>query len=329
MRVWATVVKTLLVASSVAIAALGFVMWEPDRSVAELRVRWAPPPSRFVQVAGMQVHLRDDGDIGDPEPIVMIHGSGGSLHTWAGWASSLRTHRRVVTFDLPGFGLTGPSPEGDYSVDSYLAFTVSLLDALAIKRAVLVGRAIGGEVAWRLALKQPERVAKLILVASGGYPVESQSVPIAFRIAQLPVLSWISERILPRGVVESSLRNLYGNPDSVSNELVDCYFELALREGNRRALAMQRRQLRPGAMADRIRDVRVPTLILWGGRDRLFPSELAERFHSDIAASELVVFPELGHLLQEEDPERTIAPVERFLAADRHANAISSREGHR
>ena len=84
-----------------------FIAWRvPDQPVSALQARWAPPPSQFIAVRGMQVHLRDEGPRGDPTPIVLLHGTGASLHTWDGWTAELARERRVIRFDLPGFGLT-------------------------------------------------------------------------------------------------------------------------------------------------------------------------------------------------------------------------------
>jgi pimeloyl-ACP methyl ester carboxylesterase len=288
--------------------------WAPDRPVSALAARWAPPPSKFVQIAGMSVHLRDEGPADDPVPIVLIHGMSASLHTWEGWAQALREHHRVVSFDLPGFGLTGPAPSGDYSSQANVRFMRSLLDRLDIARAVLVGNSLGGNIALQVAYAFPKRVDKLVLIDSGGYSSASESVPIGFRIARIPVLNRLMESMLPRGFIEASLRSVYGDPAKVTPALVDRYFDLTLREGNRRALVRRFQQTDFGADAGRITTLKVPTLIIWGGRDRLIPLDNAARFHRDIAGSELVVFEDLGHVPQEEDPARSVAAMEKFLA---------------
>ncbi|HET9978510.1 MAG TPA: alpha/beta fold hydrolase, partial [Burkholderiaceae bacterium] len=79
----------------------------PDRPVESLVARWAPPPSEFIEVRGQLVHIRDVGPRADPAPLVLLHGTGASLHTWEGWTATLAKTRRVIAFDLPGFGLTG------------------------------------------------------------------------------------------------------------------------------------------------------------------------------------------------------------------------------
>jgi pimeloyl-ACP methyl ester carboxylesterase len=220
----------------------------------------------------------------------------------------------VIRFDLPGFGLTGPNAAADYSDASYARFVVDLADALGLQRFVIAGNSLGGEVAWRTALLAPQRIDKLILVDAAGYPLIPESIPWGFRLAYSPITAWLAQWTLPRALVASSVRNVYGDPAKVTPELVDRYFELTLREGNRRALAQRLQQLdRGGASAPRIRELKVPTLILWGGRDRLIPPDSARRFAADIAGSRLVVFETLGHVPHEEDPAASVAPVRRFL----------------
>ena len=138
------------------------VYWTPDRSVESLKARWAPPPSQFISVAGMQVHLRDEGPRDDPSPLVLLHGTSASLHTWEGWTQSLKGQKRVIRFDMPGFGLTGPSSDGDYSIESYVAFVATVLDQLNVQNCVLAGNSLGGYVAWATALAHSERVQRLI-----------------------------------------------------------------------------------------------------------------------------------------------------------------------
>lgn len=287
--------------------------WAPDRPVADLQARWAPPPSVFVPVMGMHVHLRDEGPRGDAVPIVLLHGTSSSLHTWEGWARALKDQRRVIRFDLPGFGLTGPSPDNIYTIERYTRFVAALLDHLGVPRCVLAGNSFGGYVAWATSLATPGLVAKLILVDASGYRLQATAIPIGFRIAMTPVLNRLAANTLPRFLIAASLKNVYGDPAKVTEDLIDRYVAITLREGNRHALVERFKQAPPGEMASRIPEVTVPTLILWGGRDRLIPPEMAERFHHAITGSHLTIFDDLGHVPQEEAPARTVAVVKQFL----------------
>ena len=303
-------------ATAVLLVVAGFVAfnWAPDRPVGALLARWAPPPSRFLAIDGLQAHLRDEGPRDDPQPLVLLHGTSASLHTWDGWAARLTPAHRVIRVDLPGFGLTGPDPHGDYTIERYVHFTLALLDALGVEHCVIGGNSFGGWVAWETALARPDRVARLVLIDAAGYEPGSTSVPIAFRVARIPLLNELMKVTLPRSLIESSVRNVYGDPTRVTPQLVDRYYELTLRAGNREGLVQRFAQAPLGEHAEWIGRIQQPTLILWGGRDRLIPPANARRFESEIHGSRLVVFPELGHVPQEEDPEATVAALQDFLA---------------
>jgi len=295
------------------LAALGFAVSKaPDRSLESLVPRWAPPPSDFLDLDGLLVHYRDQGPSSDPVPLVLIHGTSASLHTWEGWVAELARTRRVISFDLPGFGLTGPNADGDYSDARYIAFVRQFLARLGVGRAILAGNSLGGEIAWQLALADPAHVAGLVLVDAAGYDFVPESVPLGFRIARTPVLREGMRWVLPRRAIEDSVTDVYGDPGRVTTALVDRYYELTLREGNRVALMQRLAQLAPGPV-ERLPEIKVPTLILWGGRDRLIPPAWGQAFHKAIPDSRLVVFPKLGHVPQEEDPAATLAALRDWL----------------
>jgi len=313
MRVWFKRLFATSVVVALGTAAVVTATWEPDRQLGKLVARWAPSPSAFIELDGMQVHVRDTGPRDDPAPIVLLHGMASSLHSWEGWQTALSGQRRVITVDLPGFGLTGPSAQGEYRIEAYTRFTLRLLDALGVKRVILGGNALGGEVAWQTALLAPDRVKKLILVDADGHQISQFSQPVAFTIAGARGLRWISERILPRSVIASSVRNVFGDPSKVSQTLIDRYFELNLRVGNRRALFQRMDQAESGAMQQRIHQIKQPTLVLWGAKDGMVPVAFADQFCAEISRCTKVIFPELGHLPQEENPAATLVPVRAFL----------------
>ncbi len=289
----------------------------PDLPVESLVGRWAPAPSTFMDIKGQLVHVRDEGLPGDPLPIVLIHGTGASLHTWEGWVRALKTQRRVITFDLPGFGLTGPftgqyKPD-DYRGDTYARFVLDLMDAMKLQRVVLGGNSLGGEVAWRTAVLAPARVASLVLVDAAGPAFTPISMPLGFRLARTPVLNRVTEFALPRELVAQSVADVYADPSRIKPELIDRYHELTLRSGNRRALVQRMQHLVNGEGAERIRQITQPTLLLWGAQDRLIPPEIGAEFQRLIPGSRLLVLDGLGHVPQEEDPLRSVTPVKEFL----------------
>ena len=289
----------------------------PDRPVETLVARWAPPPSEFIEIRGQVVHVRDEGPRDDPAPIVLIHGTSASLHTWDGWVKALKAQRRVIRFDLPGFGLTGPFTgqwtADDYRGDTYGHFVIALLDHFGLQRAVIGGNSLGGEVAWRTARLAPQRVAQLILVDASGTDFKPESIPPGFLLARVPVINRLGEHLLPRSLVTATLHSVYGDPQRVTDALVDRYYELSLREGNRRALGQRLAGLEADLTPALIAEVKTPTLILWGEKDRLIPPANARVFADAIAGSQVVVLPGLGHVPHEEDPAASVAPVKAFL----------------
>jgi pimeloyl-ACP methyl ester carboxylesterase len=287
--------------------------WAPDRTPQSLTERWAQAPSQFVAIDGMQVHLRDEGPPEGTQPIVLLHGTSASLHTWDGWLAALKTSHRVIRVDMPGFGLTGPVPDGVYTISAYTRFVVNMMDKLGVKQAVIAGNSFGGYVAWKTAVDYPDRVSKLVLVDAGGYAYQSQSTPIGFKLAQFSLLKPVMSKLLPRSMVESSVRDVYGDPSKVTPELVDRYYELTLRAGNREALVARNQQSKRGEFECQIQQIAKPTLIIWGGQDHLIPPEYAYKFHHDIMGSRLDVFDKLGHVPHEEDPVATVAAVQSFL----------------
>lgn len=315
MKTLAKWIARLLLILLLVLGGMIALSWAPDLPLDQLKARWAPAPSQFVELQGMSVHVRDEGPRDDPVPLLLLHGTSASLHTWDGWVDALKGKHRVIRVDLPGFGLTGPFPDGDYHMPHYAAFITALLDKLDVRQVVLAGNSLGGQIAWETALAYPQRIARLILVDAAGFPLNSTSVPIGFRIARIPALAPVVSKILPRQMIESSVRNVYGNPERVTPQLVDRYYELTLRPGNRESLVQRFSQRDdPTLNKARISQLAIPTLIIWGGRDRLIPPANAELFKAAIKGSQLAMFDSLGHVPQEEDAASTVAVVEAFLA---------------
>lgn len=295
---------------------VGFVQLNKvdDIPVEQLKARWTSNESMFVNIENLSVHVMDEGpkDITAP-PIVLIHGTGASLHTWNGWADELKLKRRVIRFDLPGFGLTGPEPDNNYTIERYTDYVIALLDKLNIERAVLAGNSLGGYIAWATAIRYPDMVDSLVLIDASGYPYDAESVPLAFKLSQNKLTKTLLKDFLPKFIIRKSIENVYGAPELVSDKLVNRYYELTLREGNRAAIKERFIQTQPGPLIAKLPNLQIPTLILWGKKDKLIPIKFAQQFNEDIPNSQLVIFDELGHVPHEEAPLTTVAPVLSFI----------------
>ena len=157
----------------------------------------------------------------------------------------------------------------------------------------------------------------MILVDATGYPMASKSVPIAFQLASMPVLSALLKNVTPRFIAESSLLNVYVNDEKVTPALVDRYYELTLREGNRQAFIDIMKKRDAGEKDNnylKINTLTMPVLILWGAQDELIPTGVADRFHADLPQDTMVIIENLGHTPLEEDSEKTVAIVKAFLS---------------
>lgn len=310
-------IKKLLILIVATIATLMIVLvilfGKRDIPLEELKAKYAQKPSKFISIQGMDVHYRDEGNKQDSLPVVLLHGTSSSLHTYDEWVNTLSTSHRVIRMDLPAFGLTGPHPERDYSMEKYADFVRVFLDSLQVQQCILGGNSLGGNITWNFALKYPNRVNKLILIDASGYPTPPKSVPIAFKLANTPVANQLLTYITPRFMAKASVENVYHDKTKVTDKLVDRYFELTLRDGNRQGLVDRMTMLVDAEAHKRISEITHPTLLLWGEKDDLVPVASAYRFQQDLPNDRLVILLDLGHVPMEEAPDRSLQPVMEFI----------------
>ena len=312
MKLLKKLIKTLLIAIALIVVFIGLFFGHSAIPLDKLKAKYAPSPSAFITMGGMNVHYRDEGPKTDTIPIVLIHGTSSSLHTFEGWTAKLKDSHRVLRMDLPGFGLTGPFPNRDYSIAHYVSFINQFLEVKNVKQCVLAGNSLGGNIAWRYAVKYPNKVNKLVLIDASGYPLKSKSVPMAFRLAKTPVLNKLLTFITPRFMAKSSVENVYVDKSKITPKLVDRYFELTLRKGNRQALIDRMRDLEVSDTLQ-IKNITKPTLVLWGAKDLLIPINNALKFHRDLPNDTLVIIKNTGHVPMEENPEESLVAFNSFL----------------
>ena len=299
-----------------AVLLLAFlVLRTPDTDPAEMRAKYGAAPSQFVDLGGgLTVHLRDEGPR-DAPVIVLLHGSNDDLHTWDQWADILDDRYRVVRFDTVGHGLTGASPNKDYSAAAMVALVGRVADKLALPRFTLAGNSMGGAVAAQYAMAHPERLAGLVLVDAGGAPKKgNERGNIGFKLAATPGVNLIAQSITPRFLIERSLRQSVAVEAAVTPQVVDRFWEMLRYPGNREATMI--RFSTPRATLDPVRlgAIRVPTLILWGEEDPLIGVNGARWYNRAIPGSRLVVYPGIGHLPQLEAPAQSAGDAAAFLS---------------
>lgn len=309
---FSSIIKLLVLLLGVLLV-LGVIFYQADQPDSVIYKKYARPSSVQIPLMGMQVHLSDEGNPSDTTPLLFIHGTSSSLLTWEGSTELLKKDYRIIRFDLPGFGLTGPNRDGIYSAAYNNQFIDSLLDVLQLNRVIIAGNSLGGSIAWQYALHRPERVKGLILVdAAGIAPLRKMKGAIGFKVAQIPVLNKLMSVITPRFLIKKSLEDAYGNPQKITDSLVNQYFDMVTREGNRRALVERIRTGWGFTDSSVLKNIGCPTLILWGRKDNLIPVENAGVFRRQIANSQLHIWEELGHVPMEEDPVQFSSEVKKW-----------------
>ncbi len=300
------VVRLLVVACALATAA-GCVRLVP---LAELRAEAGTDD--WITVDGHRVHavVRGRG-----EPVLLLHGFGGSVYSWREVLPELARRHRVVAIDLYGFGWTDrPETLEPYARDGQVQLALGALDALGIDRAHVMGHSYGGALAMTLAATRPERVRSLVLVdaAAPEYPNRRRKW-----VAAVPGLPWLFVRGigLREPFVRRVLRHSYADPAALDEATLDAYRERLRARG---AVTAWRGLTAPyDRLVDR-RPVRyeeldLPVLVVWGERDRLVPLEDGKEAASALPRHRFVEIAGVGHAPMEEAPREFLDAVLPFL----------------
>jgi pimeloyl-ACP methyl ester carboxylesterase len=270
-----------------------------------------------IEVAGLPIRCLTAGT---GPPLVQLHGAGDNALDWRWVMPTLAATHRVYAPDLPG-SPESARPAADYSPAFFERFVAAFVDALNIGQATFVGNSLGGLVALRLALSEPERAGALILVDSAGL---GPAVNPAFTSVNVPGLG---EAALPfwRTPVGAYQRAwgrtalLFAHPPgSVPREWVAEQCRLALSPGYLEAhLAVLRTQVGFGGqrevLVDQLPLLEIPTLVVWGAGDRVFPESQARVAAARLQEGSLAVVPDCGHMPHVECPDRFLAALDDFL----------------
>ncbi|MBN7810541.1 alpha/beta hydrolase [Algoriphagus sp. H41] len=317
---WINRIAKLLAVLLLSCVFFFLLLYRGDIPAEELLAKYRTPESHFVKVDGVNVHIRM---MGEGQPIILLHGSFASLHTWEAWQKELSQHFLTISLDFPGHGLTGPDELKRYTVQDYRDLVLSLAEKLNVERFHLAGNSMGGAVALEVAATRPDKVLTLALVDASGAPrrrvrtleTEADSLetekPWIMSLIQNRLFSQILLKCTPKFLFAMNLRDVYGDESRIRAETVERYYELMLREGNREAtLARVGVDRKPFSDFGRLN---MPTLILWGGKDAWIPVSDAYEFEKSIPGSNLVVFEEAGHVPMEEIPTESVAEYLSFL----------------
>jgi len=279
----------------------------------EIVAKYADADSKFVVLEGtdgIRLHYKDQGS---GPAILLVHSSVGDLKDWDGWVKVLSRNYRVIRLDLPAFGLTGPVPSGNYSVDRYLMLVDSLMDHLGIDRFAIVGTSYGGLVAFRYAGTRVDRVAALVLASSAG--VEYGGRGGTSERARNPATVF-TPRLATTEATAKMLNTIINDPGKVTPELVQRKTDYANVIGRDRESFVATQMYERGNPQRVLGHVRAPALVLWGGASKALSADTAQAFvdaMKNARSTQKVIYEGGGHLLHIERPEQTVADVKTFL----------------
>ena len=265
--------------------------------------------SLFIEVDGVELHVRD---IGSGPVVLLLHGHAGNLRMWNDWTDALADAYRVISFDIPGYGLTSPDPSRDYSVDRTADLAMGLMDEMGIDRFYCGGTSIGSIAAFRITSRHAERIPALILANAAGLPREpgkgpNQPDPNPFR-------RLLYKYHFPYGYFETFHERTWHDPSAAPEQLVRQYYDMARRVGVQEEGALSLQQYRTGDPEAVLAGITQPVLLLWS-QSQILPSDEAQRFMRFLNNAEVEYhgYEKAGHILPIEAGEASAPDVRAFL----------------
>jgi pimeloyl-ACP methyl ester carboxylesterase len=292
-----------------------FALRRPDVPYESLKRTYANAQSRYADLpGGVRMHFRDQGSRTGPL-LLLVHGYSASLHAWEPWAQRLADRYRIVTIDLPGHGLTSAPADYQASIERYVRDVEAFAQSRNLPRFTLVGSSMGGHVAWEYALAHSQQLDGLVLVDAGGWPDSGGSnPPLVFLLLRNPLVRPLLRDLDNTSLVRQGLEAAFVDRRLVDDAMVQRYARFARAPGHREILIqMANVGDRKPATRERLAQIRTPTLIMHGDRDNLVPVEHGRMFAASIPGSELITWPDEGHLPMEEHPDRSAQALSDFL----------------
>lgn len=277
-----------------------------------LKTKYADSESKIIQIDDMNIHYKDEGK---GPVLILLHGVCASLHTWDGWVDRLKGHYRILRLDIPGFGLTGPPTDPSINTkDGAVNLFEKIVNEMKLEKFYLAGNSLGGYIAWNYTLKNPEKVEKLILIDSVGF---EQKLPGIIAFASNPVIRPFARYTMPRFLIDMSVNQVFGDKSKVTEELKDRYFELLMREGNKGGAVdvfTEFRRMNNKDISTGIKDIKTPTLVMWGTKDEWIPFKYFENWKRELPNAQFIQYEGAGHTPMEEIPDITARDAHRFLS---------------
>ena len=286
----------------------------------DLESKYATGASNFLTLDdGSRIHYRDEGNA-QGSVIVLLHGFNGSLFNFERLVPLLAEDFRLVSIDLPAFGLTGAVPSENYTTENFVNTVLKVTAHLGIEKFSIAGNSMGGHTAWRYALQYPDQMETLILIAAAGVWTEedleraSDDGPLIWKIMSSNLARGGLRYFSPRFFSEQGLKTAVADPELVTENLVDQFHQLALLKGSRKAfISMFSDERGNWATPEIFSNITAPTLVIHGSEDKLLQVETSEHFKENIPVVEVKIYDGIGHLPMYEDPKTTAEDIREFI----------------
>ena len=263
---------------------------------------------RFVKVGDVNTHYIRKGK---GEPLVLIHGIFSSAFVWHKNIDELSRYFDVIAVDLKGYGYSDKPSDGRYSRKDIRQFMIDFMGAINVEKAILVGHSWGGSIAMDMAIACPQRVEKLVLIDSIGYPLKHNFFSWALK---LPGMGKLLLALCDKDTLEWILKKgVFFDPSLITDEEIEGWIRPYYVKGSVQA-ALELRNF-DFIIGEQIKDISCSVLIIWGQDDKCLPVEMAEWFKQDIKGSVLKIIPNCGHNTQEEKPKEVNDLIRNFVEA--------------
>ena len=273
-------------------------------------------PALSVEIDGAKINYTSNVKSQQALTLVLIHGFGASIESWFDVHPALAAKWQVVRLDLLGHGFTDKPESGDYSPQGYARLATRFIEKLGLKRVVLVGHSMGGAIALLITMAPSKSfdIAGLVLIASSGYP---QKPPFFIEDLRDPFKRFVSTLIPAEQRTRYVLERIFFVKSRLTPERVQRYAHFAALPGSHHAATQTALLIQPPnieQLSAQIKQINVPTLIVWGDQDRVVPLDNAYRFNKDIKNSTLRILPQTGHMSPEERPKQVIEAILTFAS---------------
>ncbi len=291
------------------------------QSEEKLKSIYVDKSSKFIKIYDTNIHYKDEGFIDSDKVFILLHGLGGAVHNWDELSVLLSQNHRVIRLDLPGFGLsdTPPTPPFNMSMEKMLFYIREFITLLHIKqKPIMVGNSLGGWITWEYAIKFPDALSSIILLNPAGYNMKRVLIPLKI-LSKKGVLKTITKTGIPYKITKILIQRQFYDVHKVPTHFYRTTYQLINQQRKIEFCIQLAEQPIVNNLAH-LKNILIPTLIIWGNSDTTLPVDQAYFFHTSIPGSKLIIYDKAGHVPMIEIPEEVYRDVLEFL---KHTNCES------